>query len=310
MRRSNAAAEIPLPITYTPTTHRISKAKKGKRVHACEFPGCNKVFTRAEHRRRHELNHKPEALYRCTHQNCKKEFHRSDLLTRHMARHELEAQMESTSQWERERHIPTIAEPPQVSKCMPIDPAINTYLAATQSQSSMSIEALVGSSIHPSLASDCSLMWNSMDMHSAPQVSMYGGHQVFESVEDTRFYATPETCPSPASDGATLSLPPHSRCSLSSTPATMIDSYPSSIVDSDLTSSPVSMHSTLRCWDPAEGNLSSMVPITLNESLLSPPIACHYPSPTWTPTHHVTYDDHHLPPAVPFQTMPWKSWTL
>lgn len=31
-------------ITYTPTTHRISKAKKGKKVHACEFPGCNKVL--------------------------------------------------------------------------------------------------------------------------------------------------------------------------------------------------------------------------------------------------------------------------
>ena len=30
-------------ITYTPTTHRISKAKKGKKVHACEFPGCAKV---------------------------------------------------------------------------------------------------------------------------------------------------------------------------------------------------------------------------------------------------------------------------
>ncbi len=30
-------------ITYTPTTHRISKAKKGKKVHACEFPGCTKV---------------------------------------------------------------------------------------------------------------------------------------------------------------------------------------------------------------------------------------------------------------------------
>lgn len=55
-------------ITYTPTTHRISKAKKGKKVHACEFPGCSKVrhtqirscdelltqpqiFTRAEHRK-------------------------------------------------------------------------------------------------------------------------------------------------------------------------------------------------------------------------------------------------------------------
>ena len=30
-------------ITYTPTTHRISKAKKGKKVHNCTFPGCPKV---------------------------------------------------------------------------------------------------------------------------------------------------------------------------------------------------------------------------------------------------------------------------
>ncbi len=38
-------SSIPLegPVTYTPTTHRVSKAKKGKRVHACEFPGCGKV---------------------------------------------------------------------------------------------------------------------------------------------------------------------------------------------------------------------------------------------------------------------------
>lgn len=86
MRRSNNMAEIPLPITYTPTTHRISKAKKGKRVHACEFPGCNKVFTRAEHRRRHELNHNPEASFPCTYDSCRKAFHRSDLLQRHMER--------------------------------------------------------------------------------------------------------------------------------------------------------------------------------------------------------------------------------
>ena len=41
MRHSSIALEAPL--TYTPTTHRVSKAKKGKRVHACEYPGCNKV---------------------------------------------------------------------------------------------------------------------------------------------------------------------------------------------------------------------------------------------------------------------------
>src|SRR5271155_4888245 len=41
MRHSSIPLEAPL--TYTPTTHRVSKAKKGKRVHACEHPGCNKV---------------------------------------------------------------------------------------------------------------------------------------------------------------------------------------------------------------------------------------------------------------------------
>ena len=34
-------------VTYTPTTHRISKAKKGKKVHLCEHPGCGKVSHRA-----------------------------------------------------------------------------------------------------------------------------------------------------------------------------------------------------------------------------------------------------------------------
>lgn len=43
MRRPSPQSEVPMPVTYTPTTHRISKAKKGKRVHACEFPGCSKV---------------------------------------------------------------------------------------------------------------------------------------------------------------------------------------------------------------------------------------------------------------------------
>lgn len=35
----DAAGEV----SYTPTTHRISKAKKGKKVHVCEYPGCGKV---------------------------------------------------------------------------------------------------------------------------------------------------------------------------------------------------------------------------------------------------------------------------
>lgn len=43
-RRCRArTGSVDTAITYTPATHRISKAKKGKRVHACQFPGCPKV---------------------------------------------------------------------------------------------------------------------------------------------------------------------------------------------------------------------------------------------------------------------------
>lgn len=41
--RRSPQTDASMAVTYTPTTRRISKAKKGKRVHACEFPGCNKV---------------------------------------------------------------------------------------------------------------------------------------------------------------------------------------------------------------------------------------------------------------------------
>ncbi|MCJ1244642.1 hypothetical protein MMC30_001841 [Trapelia coarctata] len=50
MGQQGAVVDPAEEITYTPTTHRISKAKKGKKVHVCEH-GCGKVFTRAEHRK-------------------------------------------------------------------------------------------------------------------------------------------------------------------------------------------------------------------------------------------------------------------
>ena len=108
-------------ITYTPTTHRISKAKKGKKVHACEFPGCTKVryiawssqirglhdirslpeqniasmsLTGSKLRitwklticRRHEANHNTSPAFQCDKEGCKKPFQRADLLARHMER--------------------------------------------------------------------------------------------------------------------------------------------------------------------------------------------------------------------------------
>jgi len=44
MGQQGAVVDPAEEITYTPTTNRISKAKKGKKVHVCEY-GCGKVCT-------------------------------------------------------------------------------------------------------------------------------------------------------------------------------------------------------------------------------------------------------------------------
>ncbi|EEP82046.1 predicted protein [Uncinocarpus reesii 1704] len=120
IRRERELLEAAVPITYTPATHRISKAKKGKRVHFCQFPGCPKVFTRAEHRRyafttshrarhtsqreadphhrrRHELNHNPRREFMCSVEGCGKGFHRHDLLARHIEKQPSSSRRRKTS---------------------------------------------------------------------------------------------------------------------------------------------------------------------------------------------------------------------
>ncbi|KAE8349180.1 hypothetical protein BDV28DRAFT_141743 [Aspergillus coremiiformis] len=312
MRCTNVQADIPLPITYTPTTHRISKARKGKRVHACEYPGCHKIFTRAEHRRRHELNHNPEASFRCTHLGCKKAFRRSDLLARHVERHELETQM-NNAQWERQSHVPVVPESPYLPKGAPVDPNTGHYLTETQPVTTMSIGSVVAPAIHPDLTNDGGFMWANMNMSSVHQPPLYPTHRIHESVEDNQFYSSPEPCPSPSSDGATFSIPSHSRSSVASTPTAIADSYPETILDTDLTSSPMSGHASLRCWGQSEGSLtaSSYVPVSLSETLAQSSFHCQYPSSTWSATHHFGYDETSLPTGTQFPPpMTWKSFGI
>ncbi|KAF2791586.1 hypothetical protein K505DRAFT_339452 [Melanomma pulvis-pyrius CBS 109.77] len=70
-------------VAYT-RTGRISKAKKGRKVHNCE---CGRSYTRAEHLRRHQKNHAQEAALVCNFPDCGKSFYRIDLLQRHQERH-------------------------------------------------------------------------------------------------------------------------------------------------------------------------------------------------------------------------------
>ncbi|EGU85595.1 hypothetical protein FOXB_03884 [Fusarium oxysporum f. sp. conglutinans Fo5176] len=62
-------------------TGKVSKAKKGKPVHVCSE--CQKVYTRAEHLRRHQSSHQ-EPQFECP--VCQRRFHRKDLLERHYKR--------------------------------------------------------------------------------------------------------------------------------------------------------------------------------------------------------------------------------
>ncbi|KAH9900237.1 hypothetical protein F4778DRAFT_782345 [Xylariomycetidae sp. FL2044] len=74
-------------VRLTPITGRVSRAKKGVRVHTCDICRPPKTFTRAEHLRRHQLSHKTPQ-HPCTYPGCDKTFHRADLLARHAPKHE------------------------------------------------------------------------------------------------------------------------------------------------------------------------------------------------------------------------------
>jgi hypothetical protein len=78
MQRSTS----PAASAHLTKTGRVSKASKGMPVHHCD---CGKTYTRAEHLRRHQQNHKPEA-FSCDVDGCERVFSREDLLIRHRAK--------------------------------------------------------------------------------------------------------------------------------------------------------------------------------------------------------------------------------
>ncbi|KAI8930793.1 hypothetical protein NX059_011817 [Plenodomus lindquistii] len=79
-----AMTSSPSSVNYT-RTGRISKAKKGLKVHNCG--NCGRSYTRAEHLRRHQKNHAQDGALSCDFPNCDKMFFRIDLLQRHQERH-------------------------------------------------------------------------------------------------------------------------------------------------------------------------------------------------------------------------------
>ncbi|XP_076316063.1 uncharacterized protein LOC143228687 [Tachypleus tridentatus] len=68
-------------------TDMYSESLRRRKVHKCDFEGCEKVYTKSSHLKAHKRTHTGEKPYTCTWEGCTWKFARSDELTRHYRKH-------------------------------------------------------------------------------------------------------------------------------------------------------------------------------------------------------------------------------
>ena len=70
-----------------PTCTEFNDSLKRRKVHRCDFPSCDKVYTKSSHLKAHKRTHTGEKPYECSWEGCSWKFARSDELTRHYRKH-------------------------------------------------------------------------------------------------------------------------------------------------------------------------------------------------------------------------------
>lgn len=295
-------------VTYTPTTHRISKAKKGKKVHACEFPGCPKIFTRAEHRKRHEANHNSEPAFQCCIEDCRKPFQRSDLLARHMERqHNMpaEASLARSSRSQRSASEPSIADSnPSSSGMVPAtmgQPQPLRGQAMPQTAGTMSIGSIIEPSMrndyghHGRISNDLSNLAVGVGPRTLPAELIYG----ISAAAESPLYSSDNSCYSPMSDY--LKPQTHGQSYLPPDAVSQAQTSPlEANYQPQLMTSPLSTASAYPVWEQFDssvlgGQLDGPYLPTQNRQY-------QYPSPTWIETNTSPYEMN-LPPQQPW---PWR----
>ncbi|RWA08652.1 hypothetical protein EKO27_g6455 [Xylaria grammica] len=86
-QQTPAAASSPAAAAAAASPYKRASRKGAPKKFACEWPDCDKIYSRHEHLQRHQLNHEPKQIFKCDVPDCNQMFVRQDLLLRHKKRH-------------------------------------------------------------------------------------------------------------------------------------------------------------------------------------------------------------------------------